>query len=157
MEENSKSRVWIDADACPKVVKEIVYKASNRLQIEVFLVANTYMQTPLSPLIKFIQVEKGADVADLYIVQNASKRDLVLTADIPLAASLVEKEIAALDFRGELYNEDNIAERLSVRNFMDDLRSGGVLTKGPKPYGDKDKNKFAGAFDRYLHKILSKK
>jgi len=154
MEENSKPQIWIDADACPKVIKEIVFKASNRLQLKVILVANAYMKIPADPLISLIQVEQGADVADQYIVEQAKERDLVITADIPLAALLVKKNVIALDQRGELYNEDNIEERLSMRNFMDELRSGGVTTQGPKPFSAQDKARFASSFDRTLTKRL---
>lgn len=147
-------KVWIDADACPKIVKEAIFKACARLQVHVCLVANSYLTVPLSPLISFVKVEKGADVADLYIADNVSKEDLVITADIPLASLIVEKEATALNPRGELYTEENIAERLSVRNFMQELRDGGVDTGGPPPLGPKDKERFTNAFDRIMTKLL---
>lgn len=154
MEENSKPRIWIDADACPKMVKEIIFKASNRLKIKVVLVANSYMKIPSDPLITLVQVEYGADVADQYIVQESDERDIVVTADIPLAAQLVRNGVITLDQRGELYTSENIEERLSMRNFMDDLRSTGVTTKGPKPFSPQDKASFASSFDRVLTKRL---
>ena len=153
MKNSTSFTIWIDADACPKVVKEIVFKASFRLSIPVVLVANSYMSVPHTGIIKSIQVEKGADVADNYIIENVSKEDIVITADIPLAALIVEKGAIAINPRGELYTEDNVGERLSVRDFMQDLRDSGIETSGPPPFGTKDKAQFANA----LNKILSKK
>lgn len=147
-------RIWIDADACPKPVKEVIFKNSFRLKVPVTLVANSYMNIPLDPLIQFIQVDKGADVADFYIVENLNPGDLVITADIPLADLVVKKEAIAINPRGEEYNEENISERLSMRNFMQDLRDGGMDTGGPAPYGPKDKEKFANSLNRLLTKLL---
>ncbi|WP_127717182.1 YaiI/YqxD family protein [Halobacteriovorax sp. HLS] len=146
--------IWIDADACPKPVKEVVFKNSFRLKVPVILVANSYMSIPLDPLIRFIQVDKGADVADQYIVDNCSPGDLVITADIPLADFVVKKEAIAINPRGEEYTEDNISERLSMRNFMQDLRDSGMDTGGPAPYGPKDKEMFTNALNRLLTKLL---
>ncbi len=146
-------KIWIDADACPKIIKEIIFKASNRLQIPVCLVANAYMTLPQSSLISFIQVDKGADVADFYIVEHVSKEDLVVTADIPLAALIVKKEALAINPRGELYTEENVQERLSTRDFMQGLRDTGVNTGGPAPLGPKHKEKFANSFDRIITKM----
>ena len=150
-------KIWIDADACPRMIKEVVFKSANRLKIETILVANSYRATPPSPYIKFIQVDKGADVADQYIVDHLEGSDLIVTADIPLAALVVEKEATAINPRGEIYTEENIAERLSVRNFMQELRDSGMDTGGPPPLGPKDKEKFTNSFDRTLTKLLKSK
>ena len=149
-----KFKIWIDADACPKVVKETVYKNSGRFELEVILVANSYMNHPLSPLIKSIKVDMGADVADQYIVDNLKAGDIVITADIPLAAFAVEKEATAINPRGEIYTEDNVRERLSVRDFMQDLRDSGVDTGGPAPFGPKDKENFTNSLNRLITKKL---
>ena len=146
-------KIWIDADACPKVVKEIVFKASFRLKIPVILVANSYMNIPHGPLIKLIQVEKGDDVADSYIVDHVTDKDLVITADIPLAAFIVEKGATAINPRGELYTEENVRERLSIRDFMQNVRDSGVITGGPAPFGPKDKESFANSFNRILTQL----
>ncbi len=147
-------KIWIDADACPKVIKEIVFQSSARLKLEVILVANSQMFIPLSPLISLVQVEQGADIADFYIAKHAAQEDLVITADIPLAGLIVEKGAWAINPRGELYDEDNISERLSMRNFMQDLRDSGVNTGGPAPFGPKDKEAFANSLNKILTKIL---
>jgi uncharacterized protein YaiI (UPF0178 family) len=149
-------KVWIDADACPKMVKELIFKASFRLKVDVCLVANSYLTIPLAPNLSFVKVDSGADVADAYIVEHSSEDDLVVTADIPLAALIVEKGATAINPRGEIYTEENISERLSVRNFMQDLRDGGVDTGGPPPLGPKDKERFANAFDRIMTQLLRK-
>ena len=147
-------KIWIDADACPKMIKEVIYKVSGRLQIPVTLVANSFLQTPSSPLISFIQVEQGADVADLYIADHVDQTDLVITADIPLADLIVKKNACAINPRGEIYTEENISERLSVRNFMQDLRDNGLDTGGPAPLGPKDKELFTNSLDRILTSML---
>ncbi len=146
-------KIWIDADACPKMVKEVIFKASFRLKIPVSLVANSYMTVPQGGLISSIQVDKGADIADFYIVENVSETDLVITADIPLAALIVEKGATAINPRGELYTEENVRERLSMRDFMKDLRDGGVNTGGPLAFGPKDKERFANSLNRILTKM----
>jgi hypothetical protein len=142
--------IWIDADACPKDVKEIIYKTSFRLKLKVTLVANSYLSVPNSPLIRSIQVDQGADVADSYIVENLESNDIVITADIPLASLVIEKGALALNPRGELYTEDNIGERLAVRDFMKELRDGGQISGGPPPFGTKDKANFANAFNKII-------
>lgn len=147
-------KVWIDADACPKMVKEVIFKASFRRKFEVCLVANSYMHIPDSPYISFVKVDKGDDVADFYIVESLGSDDLVVTADIPLAALVVAKDAIAINPRGEIYTEENISERLSVRNFMQDLRDSGVETGGPAPLNSKDKELFTNSFDRILTKLL---
>ena len=146
-------RIWVDADACPKIVKELLFKSCLRLKIPLCLVANSYMNIPLHELISFVKVESGDDVADMYIANHVSPEDLVITADIPLAAQVVEKGTLAINPRGELYDEESIGERLSMRDFMKDLRDGGVITGGPESYGVKDKANFANS----LNKILAQK
>ncbi|MBI2520249.1 MAG: YaiI/YqxD family protein [Bdellovibrio sp.] len=145
-----KPTIWIDADACPKVIKEVIFKASARLQLEVVLVANSSMFVPQSPLIKLVKVEAGADVADSFIAANVVSFDIVVTADIPLAALIVEKQATAINVRGEIYTEENVHERLSMRNFMKELRDSGVETGGPEAFSAKDKERFANAFNKIL-------
>lgn len=147
-----KTKIWIDADACPKVVKEVIFKVSARLNIEVYLVANSYMNIPHSPLIKFVKVEQGADVADNYIADHLSVDDVVITADIPLASEVVKKNALAINPRGEMYDEENISERLSMRDFMQELRDGGLVTGGPDAYSNKDKISFTNSLNRILTK-----
>ncbi len=146
-------RLWIDADACPNPIKEIVFRASRRLSMEVVLVANRTLRRPASPLVRTVQVPQGADAADQHIVDHADPEDLVVTADIPLAARLVERGIPALDPRGELYTELNVRERLSLRNFMEEMRSAGQVSGGPAPFSDRDRHRFANALDRYLARV----
>lgn len=147
-------KIYIDADACPKPIKEAVFKAGARLQFHVILVANSHMWTPSSPLISLIQVEKGADVADFYIVDHVEEGDLVITADIPLADLIVKKNVTAINPRGEVYTEENIGERLSMRDFMKELRDGGgLVTRGPAPYSDKDRINFTNSLNKILTKL----
>ncbi len=143
-------KIWIDADACPKPIKELLYRAAERKKIILTLVANRSLGHPASAWIQSIQVAAGADVADQEIIRLLEAGDLVVTADIPLAAETINQGGYALDPRGIFFTEDNIRERLSVRNFMDDLRSSGVETGGPAAYGPKDKQKFANELDRFL-------
>lgn len=148
-------RIWVDADAAPRAVKEIIFRAALRLELETFLVANKRLQTPANNrFVSAITVEGGPDVADAHIAEHSVPGDLAITADIPLAAILVEKGIRTIDPRGQEYSEENIGERLSIRDFMDQLRSTGVETGGPKPYGSKDKQAFAGTLDRILTQML---
>ena len=142
--------IWIDADACPAPVKTIVFRASQRVRIPITLVANQRAQMPPSPLIRVVQVSQGFDAADDYIVEHATASDLVITADIPLAARLVAQGIPALNPRGELYTADNIQERLALRNLKEELRSAGSIIGGPAPYHDRDKQAFANSLDRWL-------
>lgn len=144
------NKIWIDADACPKTVKEIVFKASFRLNITLILVANSYQTIPHSELIRLIIVGKKLDEADQYIVDNLEAYDLVITADIPLAAKVVEKEGTAVNPRGEIYTEENIGEILSMRDFMKDLRDGGSITGGPSSFGPKDVQQFANSLNKLL-------
>jgi uncharacterized protein YaiI (UPF0178 family) len=144
-------KIWIDADAAPREVKEIVFRASKRLEIETILVANQRLTTPQNnPWVRAVRVSGGADVADGYIGDHASEGDLAVTADIPLAAILVEKGVVVLDPRGEVYTQENVRERLSIRDFMDSLRSAGVDTGGPGSFGQREKRAFAAALDRLL-------
>ncbi len=143
-------KIWIDADACPVVIKEILYRAAERVPIEVILVANQSLQIPKSRYIKFIQVSQGFDVADNEIVKRLDAGDLVITSDIPLAADVIEKGGIALSPRGELYTTDNIRARLSMRDFMETLRSSGVDTGGPPALNQSDRKAFANHLDRLL-------
>ncbi len=149
----TRPMIWIDADACPKVIKEVIYKISVRLKLPVTLVANSSMFIPQDPLIKLVQVEAGADVADNYIAEHVVKDDIVITADIPLAAMIVAKDALALNIRGEIYTEENVRERLSMRDFMKDLRDNGVITDGPDTFGPKDKERFTNALNRLLSQV----
>jgi uncharacterized protein YaiI (UPF0178 family) len=149
-------RIWVDADACPKVIKEILFRAAERLGIELTLVANAALRVPPSRFIKTLQVERGFDVADNRIVELVEKNDLVITADIPLAAAVVEKGGHALNPRGELYTPDNIKERLAMRNLMDELRSSGQISGGPPAINNSDRMAFANSLDRLLAKRNTK-
>ncbi len=146
-------RIWIDADACPGAVKEIVLRAAERLQVPVVFVANAPLNLPRSQLISSVVVGKGLDVADMHIAAEAARGDLAVTHDIPLAAALVKKGVVAMDPRGELFDEENIDERLSVRDFMHGLREGGVMTGGPKGFGPADRQRFAATFDREITRL----
>ena len=146
-------KLWIDADAAPRDVKDICYKVSDRLKLETVLVANQRLQLPVGyPYLSAVRVDGGPDVADAYIAEHAATGDVVITADIPLAAILVEHGVIVIDPRGEEYTPAIIGERLSVRNFMDALRSTGVETGGHAAYGAKEKQAFANALDRVLTK-----
>ena len=142
--------IWIDADACPRAVKELVFRAATRLQLRVCLVANRPLTTPPSPLISAVQVAAGSDVADSYIAQHVAPGDLVLTADIPLAGLVVARGATALNPRGEVYTADTIGERLAVRNLLEELRWAGVATGGPAAFSGADRQRFAEALDRLL-------
>ena len=144
-------QIWVDADACPKVIKEILYRAAQRAQCSLVLVANQSLAIPKSPFIKAIRVEHGFDVADSYIVQQVSPGDRVITADIPLAAEVIEKGAAALNPRGESYSQNTIKQKLTMRDFMDELRGSGVMTGGPPPLSQTERREFANALDRYLN------
>jgi len=146
-------QIWVDADACPKAVKQILFRAAERKEISVTLVANQFLSTPPSPLIKSVQVEQGFDVADNYIVSKMDLGDLVITQDIPLAAEVIEKGGTALHPRGELFTKENIRQRLSMRDFMETLRNSGVDTGGPASFSQADKQQFANQLDRILAKI----
>ena len=143
-------KIWIDADACPGPIREIVFRASRRLSIEVVLVANSPSRTPKSALVSYVVVPKGLDEADMWIADRVEVEDLVITADIPFAAAVVEKGAIAINPRGEAYTEDNVRARLSMRDFMTELRESGVQTGGAAPFGPKDKQRFANSLDRIL-------
>lgn len=145
--------IWIDADACPRVIREIVFRASKRLKIPVRMVANKEVTSVDSGLVTSVVVEEGFDVADDYIVQHAAADDLVITSDIPLAARIVAIGGVALDPRGELYTERNIGERLALRDLMQQLRTEGLLTGGPGQLGRTDRNRFGSALDRVLTRM----
>jgi len=146
----SAKKIWVDADACPKVIKEILFRAADRVGMPLILVANQPLQVPGSRYIRTIQVGAGFDVADNHIVQQAEAGDLVITADIPLAAEAIAKGCLALNPRGELYTEDNIRQRLNMRDFMDTLRGSGVDTGGPASFSHSDRQAFANQLDRLL-------
>jgi uncharacterized protein YaiI (UPF0178 family) len=143
-------QIWVDADACPKVIKDILFRAAERVGVAVWLVANQPLQVPRSRYIRSIQVAAGFDVADNHIVQQAQAGDLVITADIPLAAEVIARGCLALNPRGELYTEDNIRQRLNMRDFMDTLRSSGVDTGGPASFSQANRQAFANQLDRLL-------
>jgi len=150
-------KLWIDADACPRVIKEIVFRASERLNLPVLLVANKSLAKHSSRLIESIVVADGFDVADDYIAEHAAVDDLVITADIPLAARVVAKGGIALDPRGELYTEENVGERLAMRDLMMELRSDGLVQGGPNQFSLTDRQRFASSLDCTLTRILRRK
>lgn len=142
--------IWVDADACPKVIKEILFRAANRTKTNIILVANRALYVPPSPFIKIMLVSQGFDIADNQIIQNMDEGDLVITADIPLADAVVEKGGTALNPRGELYSTHNIKQRLSIRNFSEGLRSSGVRTGGPEKLSQQEIQAFANSLDQFL-------
>ena len=142
--------IWVDADACPNVIKDILYRAAERVKMPLTLVANKPLRTPPSRFIKSVQVAGGFDVADDHIVRQIQPGDLVITADIPLAAEVIEKGGHALNPRGTFYTTENIKERLTMRDFMDELRGSGIITGGPKALNQSDRQAFANQLDRFL-------
>jgi hypothetical protein len=146
-------KIWVDADACPNVIKDILFRAAQRKQLPIILVANHNIRTPASPYITSIKVEHGFDVADNHIVKQVVEDDLVITADIPLAAAVIDKGALALNPRGELYTENDIQQRLTMRNFMEELRSAGQITGGPAAISQSDRREFANQLDRILAKL----
>jgi uncharacterized protein len=146
-------KIWIDADACPRVIKEIVFRASERLEIPVCLVANQPLAKHHTALVTSVVVADGFDVADDYIAEHATPHDLVITADIPLAARIVEKGALGLDPRGEVYTEENVGERLSMRDLMQELRGAGMVQGGPAPFSTTDRQRFASSLDRELTRM----
>ena len=143
-------KIWVDADACPVVIKEILFKAADRTKVHTTLVANQPIHTPRSPFIKSLQVGSGFDVADDEIVKRLEAGDLVITSDIPLAAEVIEKGGMALSPRGELHTEENIKARLNIRDFMDTMRASGIQTGGPPPLNQADRMAFANHLDTLL-------
>ncbi len=143
-------KIWVDADACPVAIKEILYRAANRTEIKLTLIANQMLRVPPSPWIKALQVPSGFDVADRRIAQEVAAGDLVVTADVPLAVQVIAKGAVVVDPRGELLDKGNIQERLSMRNFMETLRNSGVETGGPASLSAADRQAFANQLDRLL-------
>lgn len=148
-------QIWVDADALPAVIRDILFRAADRARIRMTLVANQPVRRAASPYIHFVQVPAGLNVADERIVEMMEAGDLVITADVPLAASVIEKGGVALDPRGTLYTSENVRERLSVRNFLDELRGSGVNTGGPPSLGQRDRQLFANQLDRWLAKAAA--
>jgi uncharacterized protein YaiI (UPF0178 family) len=149
-------KIWIDADACPRAIKDVVIRAAERLKIPTTFVANSYQTLPRSAILSFVQVPKGFDVADSYVLAHCEEGDVVVTQDIPLAAELVAKKVHALNPRGEHYTENNIRERLNMRDFMDSMRGAGMATGGPPPFHEGDVKLFSNSFDRLLTKVTRK-
>ena len=145
-------RIWVDADACPRVIKDILYRAAERRKIRLILVANSRFPVPKSEFIEFLQVGAGFDKADLAIVEQAQTGDLVVTTDIPLAAGVIDKGGTGLSPRGEVFDADNIRGRLTMRDFLDEMRGSGVMTGGPSALGPRDRQEFANQLDRLLTK-----
>ena len=146
-------KILVDADACPGPIKDILYRAAERARLQTLFFANQLLRTPPSPFIRSVQVPRGFDIADAEIARRVEPGDLVITADIPLAAQVIEKGGHALDPRGELYCTDNIRERLNMRDFMDGLRSSGVVTGGPPPLASSDRHRFANRLDSLLPRL----
>ena len=142
--------IWVDADACPKVIKEILYRAAERGVIKIIFIANQFLRLPQSDFLEFVLVAQGADLADDEIAARCQPSDLVVTADIPLAARVVEKGAVALNPNGKLYGPENIKEILSMRDFMDSLRGSGIETGGDHGFGQRERQNFANALDRFM-------
>lgn len=149
-------QIWVDADACPVVVKEMLYRAATKRKILTTFVANQPLTIPRSPFLKTTRVGSGFDVADDYITEQVTEGDLVITGDIPLASDVIAKGAHALNPRGSMYTKDNIGQRLSVRNFLEDVRNSGIQTGGPPPINGADKQAFGNALDRFLTQALSR-
>jgi uncharacterized protein YaiI (UPF0178 family) len=148
--------IWVDADACPAVIKDILFRVADRVQLNVTLVANQLIRVPGSRFIRALQVPAGADAADAEIVARVQPGDIVVTGDIPLAALVLDKGGMPLNPRGEWYTRDTIAQQLTMRAFMDELRSSGVDTGGPAPFGQADRQNFANQLDRHLNKYAKR-
>ena len=148
--------IWVDADACPRVIREILFRAATRLELPLTLVANHVLPLPQSPWVKAVQVAQGFDVADNYIVEQVCQDDLVITADIPLAAELIAKGAGVISPRGEQFTKNNIGQRLNMRDFMETMRASGEVGGGPPVLGPRDKQAFANALDRYLARYVRK-
>ena len=146
-------KIWIDADACPKMIKEFVYKVSRRLKVPVVLVANSAIHVPRSNLVSLVVVGKAIDEADRHIEEHCAPGDLVVTADIPLASSLIDKGVVAINPRGAVYTPDNVKEALATRDLMQGLREEGTMSGGPPPLGPRDRENFANAMDRELTRL----
>ena len=149
--------IWVDADACPRPVKDMVFRASERLKLPVKLVANSQMHVPRTGLVELVLVASGFDVADDHIAERVGRHDIVITADIPLADAVVKNGSIAISPKGELFTAESIGERLAVRNLLAEIRSSGEFVGGGRPYSDQDKKAFAAAFDRTVTKLLKNK
>ncbi len=147
-------KIWIDADACPRGVRDVVLRAAERRRVPLTFVANKFVPTPTLAWINSVQVPHGLDVADAYIVQHVGPHDLVVTQDVPLAAEVVEKGALAISHRGVEWTADNVREKLSLRDFFTEARESGIQTGGPPPFDNKAKQAFANALDRWLTKAL---
>ena len=147
-------KLWIDADAVPAPIKDLIIRAATKRSIPAIFVSDKFVRLPPSPLLTYLSVERGPDAADQYIVATAEPGDLAVTQDIPLAALLVAKGVPAIDPRGDVHTANSVRERLSVRNFMEDLRGAGLTTGGPAPFNTKDRQRFADALDRELTRLL---
>ncbi|MCT7941534.1 YaiI/YqxD family protein [Shewanella holmiensis] len=147
-----QAKIWVDADACPNPVKEMLFRAAERKSINIVLVANQMIKVPLSPFIKMIRVNSGFDEADNYIVEQLTQGDLVITADIPLASDAIEKGALAINPRGTVYTPENIKQTVTMRDFMEEMRSSGVHTQGPNSFSQADKHAFAQSLDKWLVK-----
>jgi uncharacterized protein len=145
--------IWVDADACPRVIRDILFRAAQRTQLPLTLVANHQIAVPPSPLIRSLQVQQGFDVADDYIVEQVAQGDLVITADIPLAAEAIDKGAYVISPRGERFSASNIRQRLNMRDFMDTMRSSGEMTGGPPPLGQRERMEFGNALDSLLARM----
>jgi hypothetical protein len=145
--------IWVDADACPNVIKDILFRAADRAKVQITLVANAQIRVPPSPYIRNVQVRSGFDEADTYIINQTALGDLVITADIPLAAEVVARGAVVINPRGDLLDNSNIRERLSMRDFMDELRGSGVNTGGHAPMKAGDRQAFANQLDRWLTRM----
>ena len=148
-------KIWVDADACPMVIRDILFRAAERTGVKVILVANQPVRVPASAHIEFVQVGPGFDVADNEIAKRAASGDLVITADIPLAAEVMENGVHALSPRGELHSTDTIRQRLNMRDFMDTLRASGVHAGGPPPLSKRDRQAFANHLDTMLTRLAT--
>ncbi|MBS4429954.1 YaiI/YqxD family protein [Pectobacterium punjabense] len=146
-------QIWVDADACPNVIKEVLFRAADRTQMQVTLVANQTIKVPPSRFIRTLRVSAGFDVADNEIVRRVEAGDLVITADIPLASEVIEKGGIALNPRGERYTPDTIRERLNMRDFMDTMRASGIQTGGPSALNQRDRQQFANELDKWLQQV----
>ncbi len=147
-------KLWVDADACPGAIKELIIRAARRLKINAVFVANKYISVPDSSYVSHLRIGMDPEAVDQHIAEAAQAGDLAVTQDIPLASTLVARGVVVISTRGELFTEQNIGERLSIRNFMQDAREAGVVTSGPKQFGQKDKQRFADTLDRELTKLL---
>lgn len=147
-----QAKIWVDADACPNPVKEMLFRAAERKSVHIILVANQMIKIPISPFIKMIRVSSGFDEADNYIVEQLHQGDLVITADIPLASDAIDKGALAINPRGNVYTPENIKQTVTMRDFMEEMRSSGVHTQGPNTFSQTDKHAFAQSLDKWLVK-----